>query len=366
MKKLLLPCLAVFILCCHSISSEKTVYHIEPVQNPVFYSNLLFRGSEDLDAPKFAALKKTYQLDTVFHGEKNELKRILLLRHWISSHIPIDNIGPYPGDGSPESIINEGMKGHGFHCGHFMRVQNAVLNAYGYVTRCLGAGPGVKGADFHHGMNEVWLDSLHKWFMSDAKYDAHFEKAGVPLSALEIRDEYLKNGAKDIQAVVGPDRQPISYDSIRTRRIELFARTYTWIEWDNSGSLYTNWPVDSSVMIMYADDYFNTHQWIWDGKPHWAYHTIYMRPTTDRHAIEWTPNTITADAEVEGNRLNVRLHSQTPNLKTYQLKGTGDAAWKDAPDSVSLTLNEDKEEFDFRTLNKAGVAGISYRIQVSK
>ena len=141
MKKLLLPCLAVFILCCHSISSEKTVYHIEPVQNPVFYSNLLFRGSEDLDAPKFAALKKTYQLDTVFHGEKNELKRILLLRHWISSHIPIDNIGPYPGDGSPESIVNEGMKGHGFHCGHFMRVQNAIRTLTAMLPAALVPAP---------------------------------------------------------------------------------------------------------------------------------------------------------------------------------------------------------------------------------
>jgi hypothetical protein len=119
-------------------------------------------------------------------------------------------------------------------------------------------------------------------------------------------------------------------------------------------------------MIMYADDYFNTHQWIWDGKPHWAYHTIYMRPTADRHAIGWTPNTVTADAVVEDNRLNVRLHSQTPNLKTYQLKDMSDAEWKPVADSVSLALSGDEQEFCFRTLNKAGVAGIPYRIRVSK
>jgi hypothetical protein len=369
MKKVLFPlllALVVLIFCCNSPSREAATYHIDPVEHAAFYPNTLFQGSEDLDAPKFAALKKTYQLDTIFHGEQDEFKRILLLRHWIRSHIPIDNVGPYPGDGSPESILNEGMKGHGFHCGHYMRVQNAIMNAYGYVTRCLGAGPGIKGADSHHGINEVWLNSLHKWFMSDAKYDAHFEKAGVPLSALEIREEYLKNGAKDIQPVIGPNREPLSHDSTPVRRKELTARTYTWIEWDNSGSLYTNWPADSSVMIMYADDYFNTHQWIWDGKPHWAYHTIYMRPTSDRHAIEWTPNTITADATVEGNRLNVRLHSQTPNLQAYQLKESPEKDWETVPDSVSLTLQADKQEFAFRTLNKAGVAGIPYRILVSK
>ena len=42
-----------------------------------------------------------------------------------------------------------------------MIVQNALMNAYGYVTRCLGSGPGVKnGIDGHHGMNEIWLNKV--------------------------------------------------------------------------------------------------------------------------------------------------------------------------------------------------------------
>ena len=42
-------------------------------------------------------------------------------------------------------------------------VQNGILNAYGYVTRPLGAGPGVEGGpDGHHGINEVWLNDHQK------------------------------------------------------------------------------------------------------------------------------------------------------------------------------------------------------------
>lgn len=368
MKIYLFPgCLAILILAyCTSPESKNGAYHIVPTENPVFYPDTVFHGTENLSSPKFAALKKTYQLDTVFHGETDEFRRILLLRHWIKKHIPIDNIGPYPGDGSAESIINEGMKGHGFHCGHYMKVQNAIMNAYGYVTRCLGSGPGIKGGpDFHHGMNEIWLNSYHKWFMSDNKYDAHFEKAGIPLSALEIRDEFLKNGAKDIRPVQGPERKEVPYDTIVKKSVELLAHTYTWIEWNESGSLYTDWPKDSSIMIMFEDDFFRTHQWIWDGKPHWAYHTSHMRLIRDRRAIEWTPNTITAEVSMEGDKAKVHLRSQTPNLQSYQMKQTADSAWENIPDSISIALKKKRTEIAFRVINKAAVTGIPYRLVFS-
>ena len=48
-----------------------------------------FISFEDLSSPKFQALKEKYQLDTIFHGEKDELKRILLLRDWIRKVISI-------------------------------------------------------------------------------------------------------------------------------------------------------------------------------------------------------------------------------------------------------------------------------------
>ena len=115
----------------------------------------------------------------------------------------------YPGDEFAEGILDAALKGHGFHCGHYMVVQNAVMNSYGYVTRCLGAGPGVKGGpDGHHGINEIWSNKYHKWFLSDAKYNHHFEKNGVPLSALEIREEYLKNKVADVVLVKGTNRSP--------------------------------------------------------------------------------------------------------------------------------------------------------------
>jgi hypothetical protein len=340
------------------------------VDNPVFIPDTAFAEYEDLSNPKFAALKTKYQLDTVFHGETDEFKRILLLRHWIHNAIPIDNVGPYPGDGSVESIIDEGLKGHGFHCGHYTSVQNAVMNAYGYVTRCLLADTGLPNTTFfpdggHHAINEVWVNKYHKWVLSDAKYDYHFEKDDVPLSALEIRDEYLKNKAADIVLVKGPDRIPTESFDLRpdpTVSKEQFASVYTWLSWGKFNNRYSNYPnTKTDYMLFYNDDFFKHHTWYWDGKKLWAYGTEYMILVNDRKAIEWTPNVITSDVSIQQNVADIRLTSVTPNLKAYQTKDAG-GQWKDVSSTVKITLKKDTTICFFRSLNAAGVAGPEHKV----
>ena len=108
--------LSILILGCN-----KRDYYIEKVDNPEFKGNTVFLSSEDLTFPKFEILKEKYQLDTVFHGEEDELKRILLLRHWIKTVIKIeDHSEHYSGEGYVEGILDAALKGEGFHCGHFM------------------------------------------------------------------------------------------------------------------------------------------------------------------------------------------------------------------------------------------------------
>ena len=349
-------------------SCQPPTYYSEQVENPPFRPNTVFRSFEDLKSPKFAHLRNKYQLDTVFHGEKDEFKRILLLRHWIKSVIKIDDHGePYPGDGYAEGILDAALKGKGFHCGHFMKVQNAVMNAYGYVTRTLGAGPGgTDGADGHHGINEIWLNGYDKWFLSDAKYDHHFEKDGIPLSALEIRDEYLKNKAADIVRVKGPDRIPVDIDEETGYSKTESARTYTWVEWDAYNNMFTVWPDFKTLLIMYEDSYFDNHTWIWGGKPHWAYNTEYLILVKDRNAIYWTPNTIQSEVLINNKKAYITLYSNTPNLKMYQFKAAPSEEWKEAGDSLALDLNKKENVWIFRTVNLADVTGPEHKIVVKQ
>ena len=359
--------------CWHSVV-VKSNHETTLVDNPPFIENTVFSSFEDLSSPKFKALRDKYQLDTVFHGEEDEFKRMLLLRDWIRKVVQISDFEEsYPGNDFAEGILDAALEGHGFHCGHYMIVQNAVMNAYGYVTRCLGAGPGVKGGpDGHHGINEIWSNQFQKWFLSDAKYNHHFEKNGIPLSALEIRDEYLKNKASDVVLVKGSNRTEIQDDGVLNSKGEVinvtkerFAQTYTWIEWESVNNRFTSWPENShdlAKLNMYADDYFKNNTWIWDGKPHWAYNTENMILVSDRNALEWTPNTIKADVKMEGEMATITLNSNTPNLITYQMLDTPDGEWRDISNPVAVSLNNTRNEILFRSMNKAGVPGTPYKV----
>ena len=349
------------------LSCNSKHYKNIDVSNPEFIPNTIFLSSEDLSSPKFEHLKIKYQLDTIFHGETDELKRILLLRHWEKSIIKIDNFGPYSGDGFAEGILDAAINGEGFHCGHFMKVQNGIMNAYGYVTRTLGAGSGqMGGPDGHHGINEIWLNSYNKWFLSDAKYDHHFEKNGIPLSALEIRDEYLKNKGVDILLVDGPEQVPFEIDDETGITKERYTQTYTWLEWHAYNNMFTVWPKFETLLIMYADDYFNSNTWIWDGKPHWAYNTEYLILEKNRTSFEWTPNTILSEVKIVENRATIILKSDTPNLKEYQIKKSYSGVWQTTTDSLEIYLENRKHELLFRTINIANIAGPEHKIVIEK
>lgn len=367
----------ISILLVVSCSSKQPMSQL-PTNNTPFIENTVFSSFEDLSSPKFKALREKYQLDTVFQGEEDEFKRILLLRDWIRKVVQISDFEEsYPGDEFAEGILDAALAGHGFHCGHYMTVQNAVMNSYGYVTRCLGAGPGVKGGpDGHHGINEIWSNQFQKWFLSDAKYNHHFEKKGIPLSALEIRDEYLKNKAADVVLVKGSERTPIMNDGVLNSKGEMvsitkerFAQTYTWIEWESVNNRFIGWPENSSALArlnMYADDYFKSNIWIWDGKPHWAYNTENMILVTDRNALYWTPNTIEAEVKINGEEAVIDLKSNTPNLASYQMQDSPDAAWKEISSPLTISLENSRNEIQFRSVNLAGVPGVPYKVIIAR
>lgn len=359
--KAIIAAIAILFVSC--ISRD---YYTVNVDNPEFKPNTIFQGSEDLSSPKFPHLIEKYQLDTIFHGETDELKRILLLRHWIKSVVAINDSGPYAGDGNVEVMLDSALRGHRYTCGHYMVIQNAIMNAFGYVTRTMGAGAGVEGGpDGHHGIDEIWLNSYNKWFLSDNKYDHHFEKNGVPLSALEIRDEYLKNKAADIVKVKGPGRVPFDVDPETGTGKVRSAQTYTWIEWHGYNNIFTVWPNHKELLIMFEDEYFKHNTWIWGGKQHWAFSKPeFMKLVQDRDKIYWTPNTIASEVKIEKNVAHVNLTSETPNLKEYQMRELPSGDWKTIGDKLALKLKKKEYEWAFRVVNQANVTGPEHKIVI--
>lgn len=148
----------------------------------------LFQGFEDYYHPRLKRMCDDYSLNKIVEGEPSEFRRMLKLRHWVHSRWPIDNDQNFSGDAF--AILEKAKTGAGFHCSHSMAVQHAVLSAMGFVARYVQVDRNHEdfGRSVHHGVNEVWSNDYAKWVMLDAKYDIHFERDGVPLSALELHE----------------------------------------------------------------------------------------------------------------------------------------------------------------------------------
>ena len=344
-------------------TAEKGQYIIREVKNPVYHGNELFRAYENFHSPRIKQLRERYGLDAVVADERDEWRRILLLRHWIKSKIKIEDDHPTETRGDTFAILDAALQGGGFHCAHFSIVQQGVLNSFGYITRRLGCGPGLLTKGGHHGVNEVWVNNLCKWVLVDAKYDLHYEKDGVPLSALEIRDEVWKDGAKSVVRCFGLEGKPATDQY--PDDFGPTAETYRWCSWENTDNRFTSFPATgNSVVFMLDDEFFRNNTWYRDGKPHWAYNTPYLIKTTQRNWIEWTPNVIQSKIEIEGDIARVLLSSFTPNFRSYQLSRQ-DETWMDCDESLELHLDKKLNQYAFRTVNLFGVTGPVHCIEIA-
>jgi len=334
------------------------------VDNPPCRRNELFVAFENYHSPRVQRLRQRYRLDEVVEGIDGEWERILALRHWIRSKIAIEDDHPTEARGEAFAILDAALAGGKFHCEHFSIVQHAVLNSFGYVTRRLQCGPGTKEHGGNHGVNEVWVNALAKWVLVDAKYDLHFEKAGLPLSALEIRDEVWRDAGASVVPVVGPQRKPLA-GGPGSREWANKIRTYRWCAWETNTNAFTSFPATyTSTLVVLADAIFKANTWYRDGKPHWAYGTPYFIETLRRDWIEWTPNVIASKVEVDGPVARVRLSSFTPNFAICQVRDAG-GDWRACDDRLELPLAPGRNAWAFRTLNLFGVAGPVHRVVVT-
>lgn len=354
------------ILTIGMSQAAEEAYSEVRTQNPEYRPNTVFSAHEDLGAPVFDGLVERYGLKRVVEGESDEFRRILLLRNWLHRHIVIDRSRPAAPERDPLGILDRGPGGGRYSCGHFEAAQNVVMNAMGYVTRSVLSGPGDKDPRLSgsHGSNEVWCNSLRKWVMIDAEYDSHFEKDGVPLSALEIRESWLDDGAAGVERVQGIERMPVPRGN--TDQWGLTPKSYAFISWHRQTNRYSVRPEDvSSEEVVYDDEFFRANTWYRGGRKHWAYDKDQFLRVGDRGAIYWTPNVLDLRARIEGNRALIDIESCTPNLKEYQIRRE-DGDWEPVGKSASLTLSGVREVWLFRSVNLAGVTGPEYRLVLER
>ena len=279
-------------------------------------------GFESYHNPKLRRLRDQYDPGAVMEGAADELDRILRLRHWVHTRWPIDDDSHFSYYDPFEILEWAKTPGRGFYCAHSQVVANAVFWACGFTTRMIHVDVDYarqpKGG--HHAVNEVWSNQWCRWIAIDCKYDIHFERDGVPQSALELHEAVRRDGGQGLLMRWGPDRADAPADEKWHGNIG----SYYWIGyWLRATHLaQPHWYLNNAFFTrLVVPDSPATRSTRWP-RYHDNDNIIYEK---DRDQINWTPNIprLFSIKMAGPGRLRLRFISATPNFKEYRLRLDG-------------------------------------------
>ncbi len=186
---------------CHTRSTPLRVVH----NGRVPAGAALPLRLQPLDDPQLDQLAAREHLRDVAPPAGRQFDRILQVKEWVNAQWPVGTPDPYPPWNAMIILdwIRSGRTG-GF-CGQYSQVLLQSLAALGFNARYVEIG----AADnpYAHYVTEVWSNDFDKWVMMDADYNLHFERDGVPMSALEIHDALLEGTLDGARPVAGTMRE---------------------------------------------------------------------------------------------------------------------------------------------------------------
>jgi hypothetical protein len=158
--------------------------------------------------PKLKELRERYKLDEVVAPGKNEFDRQVLLLDWVNHQFKKFGAPTANPRGAAE-ILRDIEQGHTFFCAQYADTFASTAASLGWVDRTLALRrpDKVGSGSTEHSSTEIWSNQFRKWVMLDPTFAMYVEKAGVPLNAYEIRQEWFYHDAKDVEFVVDKDRK---------------------------------------------------------------------------------------------------------------------------------------------------------------
>ncbi len=312
-------------------------------------------------------LRKRYRLDEVVSGAPNEWIAQLTLKKWV--HERITNGVPRLNPKHAQDILEFAAKGEKFYCTHFAVPYVECAQALGWQARHIGVdrqhGPEGLGST-HHGVAEVWSNQFCKWVVIDPQSNLHFEKNGVPLSAWEIRAEWLKNHAVNVDHVVGvPPHSESKKPAIVwwNRKDEDETATYFWLYVTDNANPGTD---DSTWKLIFPQDSANANEtWYQDdmenhrGQLHVGYTRNLFLPTGRIEDAYWTVGVTAVDVkDASKGSIRLGLESYCPNQTGYEV-AFDDKSPKPVKDekSVKWNLPQGRNTLRLRTVSRADIRG---------
>ncbi|MGH9755741.1 MAG: transglutaminase domain-containing protein [Blastocatellia bacterium] len=320
----------------------------------------------DYNDPRLAYLREQYQLRKHIESAQDEWTAQLLLKQWVRQSI--SNGDPRVSANTASEILRYAAQGETFYCTHYTITYVESALALGWQARMVGVdrrhGPeGLESA--HHGVAEVWSNQFSKWVVIDTQSNLHFEKDGIPLSAWEIRTEWLNNQGANVDHVVGVPPQTVKKNPAIiwwNRRDEDETAAFFWfyIE-DDAGA--GNW--NNRLRYIFPQDQHN-RDLIWyqndpsgRGRLHEGYSDNRFIPTWSLEDAYWTVGIAEVRlAGVSAGTLQLSLDSYCPNQTGFEA-AFDDRGWErmEGKTIVTWKLKDGANRLRLRTVSLGEVKG---------
>ena len=313
---------------------------------------------DSFDNPKLKELRESYHLDDVVAPGRDEFAQQILLMDW--THRQFKKFGrPSTNCHGALQILKAIDEGHTFFCAHYADVLVSASASLGWVDRPLALrrhqGVNKVGGSTEHSVTEIWSNQHRKWVMLDPTSNMHVEKAGLPLNAFELRQEWFYRDGTNLVFVIGKERKKYRKSDLPILLGRFAGFGDLTVEPDEPDKYGFIGYIPNTDIMNSGYDYarmFIVKDQLCDGTK-WHVRTVPENPAVDPYfPIGQAAMSLRAD----DGRLHVSFKTMTPNFKQYEIQIDG-GRWKPSDTEFHWPVHAGANSLGARTVNLFGVRG---------
>ncbi len=314
------------------------------------------------DSKRGQILRERWRLDDVIRPAKSEFEAFLHLRQWVREQWEDGwNMGEIefcpPWDAMVILSLASRKLSLGM-CTHYATVMSHCSAALGFTARTQ--------IMRSHCINEIWSNQHGKWVAMDVGGDAndetkftyHFERRGMPLSALDAHRAWVEKDFADVKIV--PEPPPSIAERFQVAgRLKLFERFMISLRNDELETMGPGEPEHGKISY-----HFNRYLFWQD--PDTAPLPWFSEHTERPGDLYWTPNRaeIHLQQADEPDTLRVLLDTETANLRGFEIR-IDDGVWQEKPEAAfEWRLNPELNRLSVRPVNAFGRRGAESSVNV--
>jgi len=338
-------------------------------RNPIARRGRVSFAFESFDHPAVRELRKAYDHARAMRDMPDEIHAQLALMNWLNRHLL--------SGGKTIEVYDRGRRHPAYRRGRFRRAyldtDCQACSGFSYTFVPLASSVGhtarvvnVNSEDTYHGKHsfphmivEIWSNQYVKWVVLDALFNHSWWRGGVPLSALEVRESFLRCGGEDVTTRWGLSKAPAP------RVLELGPTAgnpakFQWILYLTANN-FLAFPEEQKFWrgLLFRDKHN-------EGRPFTIYPDASRHPyageglldeTTDPDDWNWPINLCELNVTCSRpGELDVHVYTFTPNFSRFVAK-KGKGPWRKASRDFAWLLKSGRNRLTVQAVNTLGVRG---------